>query len=251
MAVLVSHQGEPLFPWTWMAKQARKWFLGCLCRAKHLAVLVGPFQLRTLHVKHPNHTTPKLCSGCNPKCYDFQSIYSLLPKMEPKNQSRFLPYLHLRPKLFLKVFLWDFKVTDAKLHCGIRKRAAGIVSPLWFLQQMFLPWHGGLCAKLHEDPPSFKSCWKAAVVGPPLPWDWPLPCLLDPGSIPQGHGQQGWVSRLPFQSKSQKSKSLCSINKIPALFRTLVAQFTGRVDSFPLAWARVSYSDEGRPKNVD
>lgn len=114
----------------------------------------------------------------------------------------------------------------------IRRRATETVSPLWFLQQMFLPWHGGLCAKLHEDPPSFKSCRKAAVVGPPLPWDWPLPlpCLLYAGSIPQGHAGQGRVSRLPFQSKSQKSRSLCLINKIPALFTALVAQFTGTVD---------------------
>lgn len=113
MAVLVSHQGEPLLRWTWMAKQARKWFLGYLCRAKDLTILVGPFQLRTFHIKQPNHTTPKLSSGCNPKCYDFQSIYSLLPKIEPQ-KLKFLPYLHLRPKLFFKGFSLGFKGNRCK-----------------------------------------------------------------------------------------------------------------------------------------
>lgn len=54
MAVLVS-QGEPSFPWMWMAKKARKWFLGCLCKAKDLT--------RIFHVKHPNHSTHNSVQG--------------------------------------------------------------------------------------------------------------------------------------------------------------------------------------------
>lgn len=74
-----------------------------------------------------------------------------------------------------------------------------------------------------------------------------LPALLQ-ASILQGQAGQGSVSRLPFQSKSWKSKSLYSINKIPALFTVVRSQFTWRVDKgFLLAkglkWVTVMKED--------
>lgn len=79
-----------------------------------------------------------------------------------------------------------------------------------------------------QSMPSRCSCGWATYIMRLTP-DPALPALLQ-ASFLQGQAGEGSVSRLPFQSKSQKFKSLYLINKIPALFTAVMSQFTWRVD---------------------
>lgn len=146
-----------------------------------------------------------------------QALFASKYYLHPKNQSDFVPYLQL-----LLILVYDFFYDSSAVHAEVELwnkdkgtlHGDGVLSPV----QILLPskhapemqlWSGHLC---HEIDP------------------WPHMACCATGFLSLGTSRGGSISWLPLQSKSQKSKSLYLINKIPALFTAAKSQFTQRAD---------------------